>query len=184
MFVLIFAAMVQMSMALPLPADAPECAVDEQRVASMMSSSYDAFDQAAEGEHTWRSVMNRGCYARAAMLIEAYRTRHESSLTADQLRTLNFHAGQILALGDDDLHAAPYFDKARGGTAEWNAYAEAMLAFVKRDRAAFAKARAAYDAAAPKSPRRMVLENLEACFEKPYREAMMCDVSRRSPAGR
>jgi len=168
-------AAMSMSVAKPQPLDASACAISESRRSAMMSAPYDAFDQSMEGDTNWRSVMDAGCYETAAQLVEDYMAKNREKLSDEARRTMHFHVGQILALAGEDARAVPSFENARGGTAEWNAYADAMLAFARHDRPAFDGARKTYDAAAPGSPRRTVLASLAACFGKPYAEAMMCE---------
>lgn len=172
---LVLLAAMSMTLARPQPPDAPACAIPETRRNAMMTATYEAFDQSVEGDVNWRGVMDAGCYETAAKLVGDYMERHEKTLSDEAVRTMNFHVGQILALAGEDARAVPSFEKARGGTAEWSAYADAMLAFARHDRGAFDGARKAYEAAAPGSPRRAVLASLAACFGKPYSEAMMCE---------
>jgi hypothetical protein len=174
-FLVVLAAM-SMSLAKPQPPDAPACAIPEARRSAMMSAPYEAFDQSMEGGTNWRAVMNAGCYETAAKLVGDYMERNRKSVSGEAMRTMSFHVGQILALAGEDARAIPSFEKARGGTAEWNAYVDSLLAFARHDRPAFDLARQAYDAAAPESPRRAALASLASCFGRPYAEAMMCEV--------
>ena len=171
--VFLFAAM-SMRMPSPVPAASPTCAVEDSRRRAMMAASDDAFDQAADGAVSWRRVMNEGCYETAASLILEYIDHNRTRLSEEELRTLEFHAGQVFALAGDDARAAPHFEKSLGGSREWRAYVEATLAFVRHDHAAFDEARRTYDRVAPKSPRRAVLAGLASCFGEPYFRAMTC----------
>jgi hypothetical protein len=171
----VLSASMSMRMPTPVPAASPACAIEDSRRRAILAANYDAFDQSAEGAASWRSVMNDGCYETAASLILGYVDRNRARLSAEELRTLEFHAGQVFALAGDDAKAAPHFEKSLGGSREWRAYVEATLAFVRHDRAAFDQARRTYDRVVPKSPRRRVLAGLASCFGEPYFRAMMCE---------
>lgn len=173
--ILMLAAAMNMAMAAPLSANTPACQIDRARSKAMMASAYDAFDQSADGDLSWRVVMNTGCYDTAASLIAAYLTANSAQLTDEQTRTLNFHIAQTYAIGGEDQKAPPYLTKARGGTSdEWNAYVDATLAFVTKDRLAFDAAQKRYETVAPNSPRRAFLASFARCFESRYAQAMSC----------
>jgi len=162
-----------MSMPAPVPSDAAQCKVSSSDQRDMLAADYASFDQSINDPRSWRLIMGRGCYETAAGIIDAY-LQQNRNLTDDQRRTLNFHAGQVLAFGGKDDSAAPYFTKAEGGDAQWSAYVAATLSFVKKDRSDFDNAYAQYVQAAPKSPRIAVLDSLKAYFDKPYATAVTC----------
>lgn len=162
-----------MAMPSPVPSDAPECQVSDASLGAMLSANYEAFDQSMTDGRSWRPIMNKGCYDTAAFIILKYLNRNPE-LTAEERRTLNFHAGQVLALGGKDAASVAYFDEARGGDAEWNAYVEATLAFLTKDRRRFDASRAEYLRVAPGSPRQSVLDALSACFQESYAAAVAC----------
>jgi hypothetical protein len=169
----VLAATMGMSMPVPVSPDSSQCKVSSSDQRDMLAADYDSFDQSINDPRSWRTVMGRGCYETAATIIDAY-LQQNRNLTDEQRRTLNFHAGQVLAFGGKDDTAAPYFAKAEGGDAEWNAYVAATLSFVKKDRSDFDTAYAQYVQVAPKSPRIAVLDSLKACFDKSYATAVAC----------
>ena len=164
-----------MQMPPPVPATSPACVVEESRRRAMMAADYDTFDQSAGGDASWRTVMNDGCYETAGDLIRGYVDQNKARLSEEQRRALEFHTGQVLALGGKGAAAASHFEKSLGGSREWRAYVGATLAFVRHDRAAFDEARRAYDRVAPKSPRRGVLAGFASCFGESYFKAMTCE---------
>jgi len=172
---LLLAALSGMAMPDALAESDPVCAIAPERQQAMISAGYDAFDLGASDDLSWRPVMNRGCYETAAGLIVHYLERNDVQLNDEQRRTLNFHAGQVLAFGGEDAKSVRYFERSLGGSTEWNAYAEATLAFMRHDRPNFDVAVRNYTQAAPKSPRNAVLASLGACFDMPYRAAVMCE---------
>jgi len=171
----VLGAPIQMSMTMPAPN--PNCEVPAAQARLMLDATYDDFDQAATGAASWRTLMNSGCYTGAAKVIVSYLEAHKAQLTAEQTRTLYFHAGQVTALGGDDRASVPYFEKSRdaSATADWNAYVDATVAFLKNDRDALAAARDAYaKVAKPGSPRLGVINGLLSCLGKPYKDGVNC----------
>lgn len=171
----LLAAMTGMSMPAPLAPDSPACKIEPRKYEALLSATYDDFDQSMSSESNWRVIMNAGCYETAVSIIDAYLKKNSRSLSDENKRNLNFHAGQVLAFGGFDAKSAPYFERARGGSdAEWNAYVDATLAFIRNDKSEFEKALDRYIEVALNSPRREVLNSLLACFGQPYSTASMC----------
>lgn len=163
----------QMSMTMPAPD--PKCQVSSTQAGAMLAAAYDDFDQKMSGQASWRTLMNAGCYSGAATMIVQYVESHAAQLTAEQIRTLHFHAGQVTALGGQDLASVPHFLQARDPTAsaEWNAYVDATIAFLKQDRKALTSAREAYaKASKPDAPRLKVIDGLLSCLGRSYREGV------------
>ncbi len=134
------------------------CAADEP---ALMALDYAAFDQSLPAGG-WRGVAARpGCNAAAAALIAKWRARHGAAVAPGDLRTLWWHEGQALALAGDYKAAAVRLEMARSlrndpppppnapaeSVTEWragiavrDAWEDATIAFVRRDRAAFDRA--------------------------------------------
>ena len=113
----------------------PDCATD--RVA-LRQLGYDDFDE-TPGKG-WRTVADRpGCLKEAADVIAEYRQARASDLvqgSTDNLRSLNWHEGQLRAATGDTkaaLHlmqlGARYVDQTGDGI-----YHRATIAFLKGDR--------------------------------------------------
>ncbi len=104
---------------------------------SPLDRDYNAFDQQAG--MGWRQLAENGKFLDAASLIEEYLRRHQD-LNESQRVNLNFHAGQMYAFADDYQKAMDLFK--RSSYAEeppalplrWNAYVEATIAFLKKDK--------------------------------------------------
>jgi hypothetical protein len=179
--------------ALAQPADA--CAVDRT---AALALDVQAFDQGPSG---WRSLARPGCFLAAADLIAAWRAGNPGHSLM-----LRWHEGQMRAAGGAYAEAIPLFDSARwqglgdaGVDTGWNLYVDATIAFLRRDRAALATARAAL-AALPlptdqptaaafvrtmPPPARWpdnldVVDGLVTCFDRSYADAMS-DQSCRTP---
>ncbi|MGJ3231765.1 MAG: hypothetical protein ACFE0P_08205 [Oceanicaulis sp.] len=121
------------------------CGVDAERLGTLLTLDQRAFDQDVSGG--WRTVAARGgCDAATADLIEVWRDR---SPHAQRPSILNWHAGQMRAYAGDYEAAIALFDAARTDQAEWNLYADATIAFLRRDRAALEAARGALAGMAP-----------------------------------
>lgn len=171
---------------LPLPR---ACGYDR---AAMLAMAYDNFDQdPAEG---WRPLADRpGCELAAAEVLAAYRNENKDRVTDGQRRTLLWHEGQLRAAVGQTAFAIDLLDLSRAGDpfVENVLYADATIAFLRHDRRALLKARAALaavpmpptfaaDAARAKMlygftvtwpPNLAVVDRLIACFGRPYIEA-------------
>ena len=116
------------------------CGVDEARFEALMALDPQGFDQDFSGG--WRPVgQEPGCERAAADLLIAYMD-HSPNFNPDQPGVIGWHAGQMLAMSEETEQAIAYFDGARFGSAEWNLYVDATIAFLQRDRAAAEAARA------------------------------------------
>ncbi len=71
--------------------------------------SWEEFDQ--DPQRGWRPVAERGEYADAALMIEAYLERHDD-LPPGQIGFSRFHAGQLWALEGDTAAALAHMDRA------------------------------------------------------------------------
>jgi hypothetical protein len=126
----------------------------------MLALDFDAFDQDAS-PGGWRAVAQEAdCARSAAALIAAWREARLGSLRRDQIHLLWWHEGQLLAsAGDDDaaierlLAARTFEDQTvppgmpEGDVVIWrameaaeDAYRDATVAFLQRDRAALQEA--------------------------------------------
>lgn len=141
---------------------------------SDLDLTYAEFDQTEN--RGMRVLANAGCAREAANLIEAYITRHGSKLS------LVWHLAQLRAEHDDRVEAIRY---ARMSLAEkedfktdplrWNDYVLATIAFLEKDRAAFAHHRSAVAKGIAYTGNQLNLELLnllDAKFDATYREAL------------
>jgi hypothetical protein len=152
------------------------CQVSENRIQAMLAADYDTFDQSTSNA-SWRPLMSSGCYSGAATVISRYLEANHSSLTSEQIRTLYFHAGQTLAFADQNQESIRALEHAKdsSATADWNAYVDATVAFLKHDRGALVAARNAYARVSkPNSARGGVIEGLLNCLGKTYTEGVIC----------
>ena len=172
---------------------AADCAYDR---AAMFALDQQAFDQDLKGG--WRAVANRGCYRQAADLIRDYRKVHP-----EQPKILYWHEGQMRANAGQVRRSIPLFEQAKdaGVASPWNLYADATIAYLRRDRAAFDRAREALYAI-PEPPffarqaeeverqlgfrptwpqNHETVDRLAACFDQPYEEAYACPRSAPRP---
>jgi len=178
----------------PPASPAPDCTHDRARLLALDRLQ---FDQDMRGG--WRPLSaKRGCELAAADLLRDYRQAH-----ADEDGMLYWHEGQLRANAGQYAQAIPLLEHARkpAGTpdkAGWNPYVDATVAFLRRDRAALARAHRTLAAVPPPSgegapvlkdgyveldmdngekwkmrwPLNIdVIEGLEKCFDKPYAEA-------------
>jgi hypothetical protein len=155
------------------------CMVTDGERESMLRQDYQTFDTAS-GARSWRALLQSGCIREAVDMLEAYRARNGSRLTLEQRLELNFHIGQTLAFGGRDTDSLPYFESARadGASDEWNAYVDATIAFIRKDRAQLEAARRRYLAAASREPMRVrIIDGLLMCLDKPYTQAVHCSLA-------
>lgn len=165
------------------------CSLPPQDTKRLLSLNFEEFDQDLKGG--WRAFGDRrGCEARSARLIEAYLRKHRNDIPAKRVATLNWHLGQMWASAGNARKAIVAFEatKPEGGDAQ-NYYADATIAFLKRDRKAFDQARAGLAALPPPKnwdkavadyekrfnmpgpvwPMNLdVVDRLGACFDQPY----------------
>ena len=157
--------------------------------AAMLALDYDRFDgDQAEG---WRPLADRpGCELAAAEVLAAYRTDNAAKVTDTQRRALFWSEGQLRATAGQTASAIELMDLSRAGdpSAANTLYAEATMAFLRHDRPALMKARAALAATPPPAtfpadaaevkarygliitwpPHLAVVDRLVACFGKSY----------------
>lgn len=133
-----------------------DCRYNEE---SLLALQYEAFDQQPNG---WRALANmQGCLRTAASLIATWRDRRAETLPPDQMQVLWWHEGQVLASAGDYEAAIgrletsrtfhndrpPPPDASPEAAENWraniavrDAWEDATLAFLRRDRAAFDEA--------------------------------------------
>ncbi|QGH67528.1 hypothetical protein [Xanthomonas oryzae] len=119
------------------PAQPAACSYDRT---AMLALDQDAFDQDLQGG--WRTIADRpGCTLAAADLLRDYRQAH--AITGG---IVVWHEGQMRAEAGQTAQAIALFEKSYKPAAEdlasWNRYVDAMIAFLKRDRASLDAARA------------------------------------------
>jgi hypothetical protein len=165
--------------ALPIPAKA-SCDHDRKQ---LLALDPDAFDQDMVG--SWRRLaLEEKCLGVAADLIRDYR-----SVNKNNAPILFWHEGQLRAAAGSEDEAIPLLEQAKKppeSSIGWNEYVDATIAFLRNDRAAFDKARAAllattrpagFDARLPDGRpvpwpiNSDVVDRLARCFGLPYRQA-------------
>jgi hypothetical protein len=99
----------------------------------LLSLPYKQFDQTLGAG--WRTLQKEKRNREAALLIEEYLKRHRE-LTPGQSGMLHFHAAQLLAGEGEHRKAITHLKRARcdGMTPGYNEFADAMRAFLERDR--------------------------------------------------
>lgn len=158
-----------------LVAAASVCTVPAEEEATQLSLPYASFDSRGS-PYGWRNLNASGCADAAVSLLAAYSATNTSRLNGDEKREIAFHIGQTLAMAGRDQEAIAHFEQAQGASAsaEWHAYVQATLAFLRRDAAALATARETYAAIAPGSMRLRVIDGFLACSREPYAKAVHC----------
>ncbi len=168
---------------------ADTCSLPREDTRRLLLLNFEEFDQDPKGG--WRALGDRrGCEARGARLIEAYLKKHQNDIPAKRVATLNWHLGQMWAAAGNARKAIVAFEatKPEGDDAQ-NFYADATIAYLKRDRVAFDQARAGLAALPPPKnwakavadyetrfnmpgpvwPINLdVVDRLGACFDQPY----------------
>jgi hypothetical protein len=167
----------------------PECNVNYKQ---MLALDVNSFDQ--DTSRGWRALAQQArCKERAAEAIKLYR-----DFTISRLTSLYWHEGQLRAELGQDEQAIALMRRAKKPPLEfgqpqgdWNAYVDATIAFLKRDKVALLQARkvlaefplpdnykymdkdgVARQGRPPLWPYNLdVVDALIRCFDKPYREA-------------
>jgi len=139
--------------------------------------AYEAFDQTRDGG--WRKIAKAGEYLKAARSIEDYAKRR-ADLRSWQRINLSFHAGQLYAFAGDNETAIKRFsdamnaNEAKDSPIRWNAYVDATIAFLKKDRERILERRHEI-ACGPnldgEIPNLDVVDRLIEGFDKSYAEA-------------
>lgn len=135
---------------------------------------YPAFDQ--QPGQGWRKIADEGRYLDAAALIERYLVQPRV-LEDWQRVNLRFHAAQLYAFAGQNepalahLRVALLRDEPPNSPIRWNAYVQATMAFLERDRKKLAELREVI-ADGPRLlggvPNLDVVERLLKCFDRPY----------------
>jgi len=160
-----------------LVAAASVCTVPAEEKATQLSLPYASFDSRS-GPFGWRNLNAAGCADAAVSLLAAYSGANTDRLAGNELREIAFHIGQALAMAGRDREAIKYFENAQdaGASAEWRAYVQATLAFLRRDTTGLAAARETYAAIAPGSMRLRIIDGFVACPGEPYAKAAHCKI--------
>jgi hypothetical protein len=163
--------------------------------AAMLALPLQDFDQ---GEGGWRSLDAPGCEAIVAETIARYREINREALANEDAGTLVWHEGQLrAAAGETDAAIALMLEGRDGESDAIQPYVDASVAFLRRDRPAleaayarlmalpvpdyFARAAERYAVTYPDLPplgwplNRDKVEGFLTCFDRPYREAYVCD---------
>ena len=100
---------------------------------ALLSLPYTEFDQTPGAG--WRTLEKDKRYREAVVLIEQYLRRHRE-LPPKQSGMLHFHAAQLLATEGESRRAIAHLKRARcdGAAPGYNEFADAMRAFLQRDR--------------------------------------------------
>ncbi len=147
----------------------------DHRLQTDLALSYEAFDQ-TEGQG-FRELAYAGCQAEAADLIEAYIAANDATQSS-----LTWHIAQLRGeVGQTEAAIAAATsvlnqDEAADADFRWNDHVNAYLAFLRGDRQAFERHRAALHAGADNHPGNSInarlWDSLAADFELGYAEAI------------
>ena len=163
--------------------------------AAMLALPLHEFDQTEAG---WRSLDVPDCEAIVAETIARYRVQNREALVGQHTETLVWHEGQLRAAAGQTEAAIALMLERRDETSDAiQPYVDASVAFLRQDRPAleaayarlmalpvpdyFTDAATRYAANYPDLPplswplNRDKVEGFLACFDRPYREAYVCD---------
>jgi hypothetical protein len=162
--------------------------------AAMLALPLEDFDQ---GDAGWRSLDAEGCEAVVADAMVRYRELNREVLAGEDTSTLIWHEGQLRAAGQTDAAIALMLQGRDDESDAIQPYVDASIAFLRQDRPAleaayarliampapdyFTRAAERYAATYPDLPplswplNRDKVEGFIACFDRPYREAYVCD---------
>jgi hypothetical protein len=110
---------------------------DDTEPPKELALSYHDFDQRLGGG--WRRLADQGKYLEAARLNDRYEKANQGLAEWQQVN-LRFHAGQLYAFADQNDEALARFKAAlvpkepADSPIRWNAYVQATLAFLEKDR--------------------------------------------------
>lgn len=168
---------------LPLQREYPfleKCEISPVQNDLMLMQEFWTFDQSPFGFRSLAKLDDR-CYLRTGVLIADYLTKNDTALDANSKQISNFHAGQSFSFVTKYDIAIPHFersinpDEAADPTFHWNAYVEATLAFLRRDKNALVAAREKFG----KHPQGgdsvnvKVVDRMIKCFNSTYKDVYM-----------
>lgn len=169
--------------------------------AAMLALPLQDFDQ---GDNGWRSLDVEGCELVVAEALARYREINREAQAGQDASTLVWHEGQLrAAAGQTDAAIALMLQGRDEESDAIQPYVDASVAFLRRDRPAllaaharlmalpvpeaFTRAADRYHATYPDLPtltwplNRDKVEGFIACFDRPYREAYVCDAEGNVP---
>ncbi len=144
---------------------------------NFLNLDYQSFDQSLNSG--WRKVAQEEGFAEAGKSIDRYIKKHHD-LDVSQAVNLSFHSGQMYAFADNYETALERFKNAKYDPEpeeipiRWNAYVDATIAFLKKDKIKLLECRNQI-ANGPKINGKIinldVVDSLIKNFDKPYSEA-------------
>ena len=167
-----------------IPVQASDCSISRTERQTLLQLPFNQFDQ--QSGNGWRPLYAEKCYLEAATLLQDYMKRHPDA--AREHYMLPFHTGQMFALAGKYPEAIKWMEKGysddRSDLIDWNAFANANIAFLKHDYAGLLMQRSLIDKEPPMPEQRGVPDwavgkkmNLDvvdgfiACFDKTYEVA-------------
>ncbi|MFZ1989457.1 MAG: hypothetical protein WAW96_06755 [Alphaproteobacteria bacterium] len=124
--------------------DLQRCGVNETGLEQLVALPLSEFDQ--DVQRGWRPISARkGCDRAAAEVLTAYMLYSRPS-APDNLKSLRWHAGQVLADAGESARAIAFFQGSYeptpkdGSPNAWNLYVDGTIAFLRKDRATLDKA--------------------------------------------
>lgn len=160
------------------------CELSDEDLARILELSFEDFDQ--NPDDGWRPYYDSGCYGQAAALLTKYISRYPDRISRHYM--LPFHAGQMFALNNEYEKAESWMKKGyspnESKTIDWNAFVDANIAFVRKDRTkllqmreriarqpAMTKAMGAPEWAVGRKMNLDVVDGFIRCFDEPYTAA-------------
>jgi len=148
---------------------------------NFLNLDYQSFDQ--DPNSGWRKMAQEGGFSEAGDLIVRYLKKHKE-LSLSETVNLNFNAGQMYAFADNYETALERFKNAKYDPEpeeipiRWNAYVDATIAFLKKDKIKLLECRNKI-ANGPKINGKImnldVVDSLIKNFDKPYSEAYVAN---------
>lgn len=144
-----------------------------------LNQDYRAFSKGSNS--SWRKVARKEGFAAAGNLIDQYLANHKN-LSISQNVNLHFHAGQMYAFANNYETALKRFENAKYDpepeviSMRWDAYVDATIAFLKKDRNKLLEYRnqvANGPEIRGKIPNLDVVDSLIKNFDKSYFDAYM-----------
>lgn len=125
---------------------------------NMYNMNFDTFDQ---GDNGWRSLPER----EQSRVISGYIRKNNKKLESQHKSVLHWHLGQSYAVQGNNKKAIRHMSKSLGNNDQWNKYAKASIAFIKKDKSEFDKH------SSGENFNKETLDRLGKNFEKSYKDA-------------
>jgi len=161
-----------------MPVNAQQADVDCADLSATLNQQIDTWDYATFEANGWRKLASKECFFEAGASIVSWLNAHHASASAEQTRTLRYHAARVFAMTGRNqvalLHVshARNPDQAEDAANDWNGYLNAFSGWLQRDitliRTAIARLETQQIDETGYKPNLAAAKRFLTCFSLPY----------------